>query len=124
MLSFAETLTDEQRWDIVNYVISIARPAPWETGGTLDGPRTNPATILSFIAVFGVLRVGVGADYVSAGTVVAGVFVGSALWWLTLSIGVGVLRAKFDANAMKWMNRISGFILTGCGVGALISLIA
>ncbi len=85
---------------------------------------TNPATILSFIAVFGALRVGVGADYVSAGTVVAGVFVGSALWWLTLSIGVGVLRAKFDANAMRWVNRISGLILAGFGVGSLISLIA
>jgi threonine/homoserine/homoserine lactone efflux protein len=85
---------------------------------------TNPATILSFIAVFGVLRVGMGTDYVSAGMVVAGVFSGSALWWLMLSISVGVLRAKFDANAMKWVNRISGLILTGFGVGALISLIA
>lgn len=85
---------------------------------------TNPATILSFIAVFGVLRVGMGSDYVSAGAVVAGVFAGSALWWLTLSIGVGALRAKFDASAMRWVNRISGAVLTGFGMVALLSLIA
>ncbi len=41
MPSFAETLTDEQRWDLANYVLSIARPAPWEPGGKLDGPRTD-----------------------------------------------------------------------------------
>lgn len=38
MPSFAETLTETERWDVVNYVTSLARPAPWETGGTLAGP--------------------------------------------------------------------------------------
>jgi len=41
MPSFAQTLTAEGRWDIVNYLDSIARPAPWEPGGVLDGPRTE-----------------------------------------------------------------------------------
>jgi mono/diheme cytochrome c family protein len=34
--------TPEERWDIVNYVESIARKPPWETGGRLDGPGFNP----------------------------------------------------------------------------------
>ncbi len=38
MPSFARTLTPEQRWDVVNYVLSLARVAPWESGGRLDGP--------------------------------------------------------------------------------------
>ncbi|GAB4580086.1 MAG: hypothetical protein Fur0022_28250 [Anaerolineales bacterium] len=38
MPSFAETLTESERWDVVNYVLSLARPAPWEAGGTLNGP--------------------------------------------------------------------------------------
>jgi len=42
MPSFAETLTPEERWDVVNYVLSIAHPAPWEPGGQLQGPRTDP----------------------------------------------------------------------------------
>ena len=38
MPSFADTMTPEERWDVVNYVLSLARVAPWETGGKLDGP--------------------------------------------------------------------------------------
>lgn len=41
MPSFADKLTPEQRWDVVNYVASLARTAPWEAGGTLDGPGEN-----------------------------------------------------------------------------------
>ncbi len=38
MPSYAQSATDEQRWDLVNYVLSLARKAPWEPGGRLDGP--------------------------------------------------------------------------------------
>jgi mono/diheme cytochrome c family protein len=38
MPSFATTLSDTQRWQIVQYVASIARTPPWEPGGKLDGP--------------------------------------------------------------------------------------
>jgi mono/diheme cytochrome c family protein len=41
MPSFAETLTDNERWDIVNFLESIARPAPWEPNGSLQGPGTS-----------------------------------------------------------------------------------
>jgi mono/diheme cytochrome c family protein len=37
MPSFAAKMTSEQRWDVVNYVLSLARTPPWEPGGTLDG---------------------------------------------------------------------------------------
>jgi mono/diheme cytochrome c family protein len=38
MPSFADATTSEERWDLVNYVLSRARIPPWEPGGTLDGP--------------------------------------------------------------------------------------
>jgi mono/diheme cytochrome c family protein len=38
MPSFAATTTPAERWDLVNYVLSLARRAPWAPGGTLDGP--------------------------------------------------------------------------------------
>lgn len=40
MPAFADTMTADERWDVVNYVLSLARPAPWESGGTLEGPGT------------------------------------------------------------------------------------
>src|SRR2546426_1048130 len=42
MPSFAEGLTPGPRWDVVNYVISLARTPPWETGGGLAGPGQDP----------------------------------------------------------------------------------
>ncbi len=44
MPAFAEQMTAGERWDVVNYVLSLARVPPWETGGNLDGPgqQQNP----------------------------------------------------------------------------------
>ncbi len=85
---------------------------------------TNPATVLSFVAVFAGLGIASrGGDYASAATLVLGVFLGSALWWLLLSGGVSLFRGKFDARAMQWVNRISGAIIGAFGVIALLSLI-
>ncbi|MHB1354469.1 MAG: LysE/ArgO family amino acid transporter [Anaerolineae bacterium] len=84
---------------------------------------TNPLTILSFAAIFaGLGLVSAGVGFGSAGILVLGVFLGSTLWWLTLSTGVSLLRKKFDARAMLWVNRISGLVVLGFGIAALISL--
>ena len=84
----------------------------------------NPATILSFMAVFAGLGLGTNArDYGSAGIVVAGVFLGSALWWLLLSGGVGLMRHRMKPAAMRWINRGSGLFLLAFGAAALASLI-
>jgi threonine/homoserine/homoserine lactone efflux protein len=80
---------------------------------------TNPMTILSFVAVFAGLGVGGGNGYGAAAAIVLGVFLGSAAWWLLLSGGVSLVRDKFDARAMLWVNRISGAIILGFGLLAL-----
>jgi mono/diheme cytochrome c family protein len=38
MPSYELAMTAGQRWDVVNYVLSLARTPPWEAGGVLDGP--------------------------------------------------------------------------------------
>ena len=81
---------------------------------------TNPMTILSFLAVFAALGVGTThPEPLAAATLVLGVFVGSALWWLTLSGGVTLLRARFDARRLRWVNWISGAILVAFGLAAI-----
>jgi threonine/homoserine/homoserine lactone efflux protein len=108
---------------------TLARPAtsPAATRGkglvgayasTLALTLTNPATILSFAVVFAGLGLA-GSTTAVAALTVAGVFAGSALWWLALSTGVGLLRARFTPEALRWVNRLSGAVLIGFGLFAL-----
>ena len=80
---------------------------------------TNPMTILSFAAIFAGTML--GKDTGSPLIMVAGVFAGSAAWWLTLSFGVGVLRDRLNQTHMAWINRISGMIIVAFGIFALLS---
>jgi len=85
---------------------------------------TNPLTILSFAAVFAALGLaGTEGDYAAAAVLVSGVFLGSALWWLLLCGGVGLLRSRFDRRGMLWVNRVSGGLIIAFGVVALASLL-
>jgi threonine/homoserine/homoserine lactone efflux protein len=80
----------------------------------------NPATILSFLAVFAGLGLGASPDYAAATSLVAGVFLGSALWWLLLSGGVGLARCRLGAGWMRAVNRLSGSFLFAFGVYTLL----
>lgn len=79
--------------------------------GTFVLTLSNPATIFSFIAVFGALA-GRGAPS-SPWPMIGGVLVGSALWWLFLSAAVSMLRTRFDARARRIVNRCSAALLAG-----------
>jgi arginine exporter protein ArgO len=52
-----------------------------------------------------------------------GVFLGSALWWLTLSGVVELLRHRVGAGLLRWVNRVAGVVIAGFGVYALGSLL-
>jgi arginine exporter protein ArgO len=55
---------------------------------------------------------------------VAGVVAGSAAWWLMLSAGVSLLRSRFDARAMRWVNRVSAAVIGAFGLAALGTALA
>ncbi len=83
---------------------------------------TNPMTILFFAAIIaGLSPADATENTMSAGTVVMGVFIGSSLWWLILSGSVGAFRERLDLQRMQWVNRISGAIIAGFGLSALLS---
>lgn len=79
----------------------------------------NPMTILSFVAVFGALGVGVTASYVGASVLVAGVFSGSVLWWLLLSSVAAMVRDWIGEPLFRWINRFSATLLLSFGGYAL-----
>jgi threonine/homoserine/homoserine lactone efflux protein len=96
--------------------------------GSLLLTLSNPATIFSFIAVFGALAAngaaGAHAAPSSPWPMIAGVLVGSALWWLLLSAVVGRLRARFDARAQRAVNRLSALVLAAFALWQWGSLLA
>jgi threonine/homoserine/homoserine lactone efflux protein len=79
----------------------------------------NPATILSFVAVFAGMGLSAAANIWSAGVLVGGVFCGSALWWLLLSQGVARFRSRVTPAWMIRINQFSGLILFAFGLWAI-----
>jgi threonine/homoserine/homoserine lactone efflux protein len=85
---------------------------------------SNPATILSFLTIFAGAGVASTAHSTQAAvSLVAGVFCGSALWWLILSALVGWLGARMGPRVLAWVNRAAGAALVGFGVVILGSVI-
>jgi threonine/homoserine/homoserine lactone efflux protein len=85
---------------------------------------TNPMTIFSFAAVFaGFGLAGAKGSLASAGTLVLGVFLGSALWWLLLVGIFSIYRRRHQGRELRWVNRIAGGVITLSGLAAFLSLI-
>jgi len=81
---------------------------------------TNPITILAFLGIFSALGLsGADATFARAAMMVLGVWLGSLLWWLALTFGLGSLFHSFEARHLKWINHASGTILLLSGAGLL-----
>ncbi|KIL99751.1 putative threonine efflux protein [Paramagnetospirillum magnetotacticum MS-1] len=85
---------------------------------------TNPGTIFGVAGVFAALgpmgKPGIGLP---TGLLVAGIFSGSALWWLTLSALASAARNRFTPERMRLFNHLSGAMLMVFGAAALGSLL-
>ncbi|HEY2402913.1 MAG TPA: LysE family transporter [Steroidobacteraceae bacterium] len=113
--------------------VRIFRAPPPETTARATGSATgayvstfvltlaNPLTILSFAAAFA----GMGAGAVGYGgvvTMLVGVFVGSAIWWLMLTTVAGTARGRLSPPFFVAINRVSGALLMGFGLYTLTRL--
>jgi threonine/homoserine/homoserine lactone efflux protein len=86
---------------------------------------TNPITILAFLAIFAAVGLtGAEATLGRAAILVLGVWVGSLLWWLALSFGVGFFFRSFEPRDLTWINRGSGAIIFLSGAALLADLFA
>jgi threonine/homoserine/homoserine lactone efflux protein len=115
-------------------------PAPKPIGlishfvSTFFWTLANPVTVLSFLTIFTVLDVaGPGAvppgavgpaesDFSGITALVTGVAIGSSLWWLVLSMSVGLFRHHFRGQPMRWPNVIAGALILGFGGYALTAI--
>ena len=80
----------------------------------------NPATILSFAAIFAGLGLAAGEGGSAGVLLVAGVFLGSLAWWFFLSGVVTVLRTRLSEGFAILVSRVSAFILIAFGILALL----
>jgi threonine/homoserine/homoserine lactone efflux protein len=96
----------------------LDRPlAAW--GSMVGLTLTNPATILSFGALFASIGAGTGGP-AGAAAVVAGVFLGSVAWWAILTGAVSALRARLTQRVIRGINVVAALIIGAFGVGAIV----
>lgn len=84
---------------------------------------TNPITIFSLTAVFVAVGIAAGTEtLLGGGLVVAGVFVGSTLWWTVLCGGVSFVHGQVPDAYLRWIHTVSGVIMLIFGTGVMVHL--
>ncbi len=86
---------------------------------------SNPVTILFFLAVFANLGLGNSSNSTtfSNSLLVLGVFLGSSLWWLTLSSVTYKIKHKLNTRFLKRIDLFSGILLLAFCVGIVYNLL-
>jgi threonine/homoserine/homoserine lactone efflux protein len=83
---------------------------------------TNPATLFGAIAL--VATFGRPQNRAEAMLIVAGIFIGSSLWWLFLSGGTALLRRHFTDKGVIWINRFTAVAMVPLALWALVTGLA
>ncbi len=82
----------------------------------------NPANLLGVLGVFaavGTFRAGELESLESLALLIVGVFAGSTVWWLVLSIAAGAVGRRFRPVGVIWLNRGSAAVLALLGLAIL-----
>ncbi|MBC6441288.1 MAG: LysE family transporter [Rhodospirillales bacterium] len=115
-------------------VAIMRKPAPVQDGGKRGDvgggfgvmfglTLANPATILSFAAIFASLGPIADGGVASAIAMTLGVFLGSLGWWVVLTGAVGALRTHITASVMLWLSRGAGALIVCFGLAALAAAV-
>src|SRR4051794_6656244 len=90
--------------------------------GTFMLTLTNPGIFFGFLAIFGTMNavLKLGDSTGRPPTVIAGVAVGGALWWLFLSYLVTRLRTRISEALLDRINRWTGVLIAGFGFALLM----
>lgn len=114
-------------------VVMIVPPARVDAAGEVTPPTprravltafaltvSNPGPLLGFAAFFGGVGDLVRVDsWVAAGILLASVVLGCALWWVSLTGGIALVRHRLSPWTMRLINVFSGGALLVLGVVVL-----
>jgi threonine/homoserine/homoserine lactone efflux protein len=81
---------------------------------------TNPTTVLSFVALLAALGMGAQRHWWLTVFLVGGIFCGSMMWWIVLSVIVNHFRDRFNDRLLRLMNRFAGVAIGGFGVATFV----
>jgi threonine/homoserine/homoserine lactone efflux protein len=81
---------------------------------------TNPTTVLSFVALLAALGMGAQRLWWLTVFLVGGIFCGSMMWWIVLSVIVNHFRDRFNDRLLLLMNRFAGVAIGGFGVATFV----
>lgn len=79
----------------------------------------NPMTILAFVGLIAALG---SASAAGPYLLVAGVFLGSLLWWLILVGGVLMVKSRLPVAAFRWLDFASGMVLVVWGAAIIMNI--
>lgn len=82
---------------------------------------TNPAAILTFLFAFSYFEI-TDAEIFMGVFLVIGVFIGTYIWWGSLTAAVCLVRKKTENYSIGHMNKIFGTILTIFGIAVFIKI--
>ncbi|RXT49957.1 LysE family translocator [Bradyrhizobium betae] len=78
---------------------------------------TNPLTVILFLAALHAF-----STQAAAAPLVAGVFVGSAVWWMILSTIVATARSRLTPRMLSLSSRFASLMLLGLGTSILVRI--
>ncbi len=78
---------------------------------------TNPLTVILFLAALHAF-----SAQAAAAPLLAGVFVGSAVWWMMLSTIVATARSRLTPRMLSLSSRFASLMLLGLGTTMLIRI--
>jgi threonine/homoserine/homoserine lactone efflux protein len=84
----------------------------------------NPFIILSFLAVFAALGLHeAGIGILAAGWLFAGIFLGSAAWWLIFSLAKSWLRGHLQRGGLRVINLTAGTLICSFALWQFIDVL-
>ena len=84
---------------------------------------TNPAAVLTFLFAFSYFGIDGKLGAINGIALVAGVLLGTLIWWVTLSAIARKIKEKFGEKGFARLNKIFGIIMIGFGVVVFVRLI-
>ncbi len=82
---------------------------------------SNPLTIIVVGAIFAAGGPGKDAGHFVILTLISGVFIGAASWWLVLVTLVNLFRKKIRLKTLWYLNKVTGILIFIFGLGVFVS---